>query len=86
MGWRWRWLVHPGSLREACATLERARPTAVNLAYAVRRVAAAATRAPDGHAAEAALAAARALHAEEERSSAAIARLELSTSPARGGS
>jgi methylthioribose-1-phosphate isomerase len=63
----------PGSLSAACATLEQARPTAANLAYAVRRVAAAATTAPDGKGAQAALAAATALHAEEERSSAAIA-------------
>ena len=63
----------PGSLRTACATLEQARPTAANLAHAVRRVAAAASAAPDGQMAEAALAAAHALHAEEERASAAIA-------------
>ncbi len=49
---------------EACAVLRGARPTAVNLSYAVDRVYAAADR----------LAEARAIHAEEEGASEAIAR------------
>jgi methylthioribose-1-phosphate isomerase len=61
------------ALEHACAVLKAARPTAVNLAYAVDRVWAAATSAPADIAA-AALTEARALHAEEEAASDAIAR------------
>jgi methylthioribose-1-phosphate isomerase len=70
----------PGALERACSALAAARPTAVNLAHAVDRVraavlaAGAAGRAGDGGAAEVALAEARALHAEEEAASEAIAR------------
>jgi methylthioribose-1-phosphate isomerase len=65
----------PESLERACAELVAARPTAVNLAHAVERVRAAAADVPAGPArAEAALAEARALHAEEEAASAAMAR------------
>lgn len=65
----------PYSLDDACDRLIGARPTAVNLAHAVRRVAAAARRTPSpsgGADAEAALAEARLLHAEEERASSAM--------------
>ena len=65
----------PDGLDDACATLIAARPTAVNLAHAVDRVRAAALAAPPGEArGAAALDEARALHAEEEASSDAIAR------------
>lgn len=67
----------PGSLARACATLNAARPTAVNLPHAVERVRAAAARVPGtaGPArAAAALQAAQALHAEEAAASEAIAR------------
>ncbi len=65
----------PQALEPACAALIAARPTAANLAHAVERVRAAAGAVPAGPArAEAALAAARALHAEEEAASVAIAR------------
>ena len=65
----------PEALETACATLVAARPTAVNLAHAVERARAAAELVPVGPArAAAALAEARALHAEEEAASAAIAR------------
>jgi methylthioribose-1-phosphate isomerase len=72
-----------GSLERACDALTAARPTAVNLAHAVHRVRAAvlAAGAPgspgdagDAGAAQVALAEARALHAEEEAASEAIAR------------
>ena len=72
-----------GALERACAALAGARPTAVNLAHAVERVRAAVLAArgaggggiPGGHdIAEVALAEARALHAEEESASDAIAR------------
>jgi methylthioribose-1-phosphate isomerase len=63
-----------GALERACEALISARPTAVNLAHAVRRVRAAALQLPagDGRAA-AALASAQALHTEEEAASMAIA-------------
>jgi methylthioribose-1-phosphate isomerase len=57
-------------LQSACATLIAARPTAANLAYAVARVRAAAL---DGGA-DGALREARAIHAEEEAASDAMAR------------
>jgi methylthioribose-1-phosphate isomerase len=69
-----------GALDRACAALAGARPTAVNLAHAVERVRAAVLAARSageggGHdIAEVALAEARALHAEEESASDAIAR------------
>jgi methylthioribose-1-phosphate isomerase len=62
-------------LHRACDTLVAARPTAVNLVHAVQRVRIAAAATPVGpERAEAALAEARALHAEEEAASDAIAR------------
>ncbi len=62
-------------LERACDALIAARPTAVNLAHAVRRVRAAALAAPPGEArADAALAEAQALHAEETTASAAMGR------------
>jgi methylthioribose-1-phosphate isomerase len=61
----------PGSLEAACDELRGARPTAANLAYAVDRVREAAATAVDP--AAAALAEARAIEAEEEAASAAIA-------------
>ncbi len=65
----------PQALEPACRLLVAARPTAVNLAHAVERVRAAATAVPAGPArADAALAEARALHAEEEAASRAMAR------------
>ena len=65
----------PDGLERAGAELVAARPTAVNLAHAVERVRAAAAAVPAGPArAEAALAEARALHAEEEAASRAMAR------------
>ena len=70
-------MADPHALDDACAQLIAARPTAVNLAHAVRRVAGAARRdgGPGGSAdAAAALAEAQALHAEEERASTAMAR------------
>jgi methylthioribose-1-phosphate isomerase len=57
----------------ACELLRGARPTAVNLAYAVERVRAAVTRAGPGSFAAAALAEARTIHSEEEQASAAMA-------------
>jgi methylthioribose-1-phosphate isomerase len=63
----------PHGLERGCEALIGARPTAVNLAHAVRRVrAAAAAVAPGPERAAAALAQARALHAEEEAASAGI--------------
>jgi methylthioribose-1-phosphate isomerase len=67
-----------GSLEHACTALAGARPTAVNLAHAVDRVRAAVLAAEaagraGGAAAVVALAEARALHAEEEAASGAIA-------------
>ena len=64
----------PDALDRACATLRDARPTAVNLAYAVDRVARAVRTAATGEAAALALAEARAIEAEERASSDAIAR------------
>ncbi len=64
----------PEALEPACEALAGARPTAVNLAHAVRRVRAAVLAAGGVAAAEVALAEARALHAEEEAASEAIAR------------
>ena len=63
----------PQALQRASDTLANARPTAVNLTYAVQRVRAAVVVAPSGHEAAAALAEARAIDAEETASSAAIA-------------
>jgi methylthioribose-1-phosphate isomerase len=67
----------PDALQAACTALAGARPTAVNLAHAVERVRGAvlvAGAAGTTVAAEVALAEARALHAEEEAASGAIAR------------
>ncbi|HWD74430.1 MAG TPA: S-methyl-5-thioribose-1-phosphate isomerase [Solirubrobacteraceae bacterium] len=65
----------PDGLDDACESLIAARPTAVNLIHAVRRVRAAAAAQPAGpERAAAALAEAEALHAEEEAASEAIAR------------
>ena len=67
----------PDALERACAALAGARPTAVNLAHAVQRVRAAVLAAGatgDARAAAVALSEARALHAEEEAASDAIAR------------
>jgi methylthioribose-1-phosphate isomerase len=63
----------PESLERACHTLRTARPTAVNLAVAVDRVASA-VRVTAGDPPTAALDEARAIEAEEEAASAAIAR------------
>jgi methylthioribose-1-phosphate isomerase len=69
----------PGALDRACAALAGARPTAVNLVHAVERVRAAVVAAraagdlDDPGTAAVALAEARALHAEEEAASDAIA-------------
>jgi methylthioribose-1-phosphate isomerase len=62
------------SLQAACMLLRDARPTAVNLARAVDRVGAAARRAPASDRAAVALAEARAIDAEEQAASDAIAR------------
>jgi methylthioribose-1-phosphate isomerase len=62
------------ALERARHELRSARPTAVNLAWAVDRVRAAAQRAGAGGIAPAALAEARAIHAEEERASEAMGR------------
>ena len=67
----------PEALERACTALAAARPTAVNLAHAVERVRAAVLAARADHstaAADIALAEARALHAEEEAASHAMAR------------
>jgi methylthioribose-1-phosphate isomerase len=66
--------VDPDALQRASATLRAARPTAVNLSRAVDRVADAAREAARDQRAAAALAQARAIHAEEEAASTAIAR------------
>jgi methylthioribose-1-phosphate isomerase len=63
----------PGALERASETLVNARPTAVNLAYAVQRVRGAVREAPNGQEAATALAEALAIDAEETASSAAIA-------------
>ena len=60
-------------LARACQTLRTARPTAVNLSVAVDRVESAVRSAPDADAATTALDEARAIEAEEEAASAAIA-------------
>ncbi len=60
----------PDLLERACDLLRSARPTAVNLAYAVDRVRAAALRSDDPPAA--ALTEAKEIHAEEEAASAAM--------------
>ena len=62
----------PAALESAAAQLRAARPTAVNLAWAVDRVAAAARSAGPAGAAEAARAEARAIEAEQETANAAI--------------
>jgi methylthioribose-1-phosphate isomerase len=61
------------TLERACATLRGARPTAVNLAYAVERIRAAVVAAPHTPAAETALQEARAIDREEHQASDAIA-------------
>jgi methylthioribose-1-phosphate isomerase len=61
------------ALNGACDVLRAARPTAANLAYAVDRVQAAASEAGEGGIAEAALAEARAIEAEEHAASESIA-------------
>ena len=63
----------PASLEPASELLRGARPTAVNLAYAVDRVREAALRVDRQDRADAAVAEAQAIHAEEESSSRAIA-------------
>src|SRR4029079_3781691 len=62
-----------GSLERGWAVLREARPTAVNLAYAVDRVRAAALAAGPTTIAAAARAEAQSIHAEEDAASAAIA-------------
>jgi methylthioribose-1-phosphate isomerase len=64
----------PGALERACAVLSDARPTAVNLAWAVDRVQTAVDTLNPDEQPIAALDQARAIHAEEEAASAAIAR------------
>jgi methylthioribose-1-phosphate isomerase len=64
----------PGGLEAACGVLTAARPTAVNLSYAVERVRAAALAAPPEGSGDAALAEARAIEAEEIAASQALAR------------
>jgi len=64
----------PGALERAAAELRAARPTAVNLAWAVDRVAAAARRAGPAGAAAAARAEAEAIRDEQEAANAAIGR------------
>jgi methylthioribose-1-phosphate isomerase len=61
------------ALERAAEVLRHARPTAVNLAWAVERVRAAALAGDPERLAETALAEARAIHDEEERASDAIA-------------
>ena len=61
------------TLDRACELLRAARPTAVNLSYAVDRLRAAVRPLAPDQRAEAALGEARAIHAEEEASSEAIA-------------
>jgi methylthioribose-1-phosphate isomerase len=63
----------PKALERACAELTEARPTAVNLAHAVQRVRAAVGHAAPPELAATALAQARAIEAEEESASGAIA-------------
>src|SRR5438105_11096064 len=57
----------PGTLERACRVLAGARPTAVNLGWAVARVQAAAAGAEPGGASRAALAEAEAIHRQEEQ-------------------
>ncbi len=64
----------PRALERACEELVSARPTAVNLSWAVARVRAAAGGAKRDQIAAAALAEARAIHRAEEQASDAIAR------------
>jgi methylthioribose-1-phosphate isomerase len=64
----------PQALERSRRELVSARPTAVNLAWAVERVVAAALAASDRDMAAAALAEARAIHRAEEQASAAMAR------------
>ncbi|MDX6690048.1 MAG: methylthioribose-phosphate isomerase [Solirubrobacteraceae bacterium] len=61
------------SVKAAAALLRGARPTAVNLAWAVDRVRAAVLAAPEGERAAAARAEAEAIHASEDAASVAIA-------------
>jgi methylthioribose-1-phosphate isomerase len=63
----------PGALERACETLAGARPTAVNLAYAVERVHTAVLEAGVGNAAEVALAEAQLIEAQEKAASDAMA-------------
>jgi methylthioribose-1-phosphate isomerase len=63
----------PETLERACSVLRGARPTAVNLGWAVDRVRSAALAASAADSAAAALAEARAIEHEEEAASAAIA-------------
>jgi methylthioribose-1-phosphate isomerase len=63
----------PETLERAAAVLRAARPTAVNLGWAVDRVRAAALAAAPGGMADAARAEAERIHAEEDAASAAIA-------------
>jgi methylthioribose-1-phosphate isomerase len=62
------------ALERACRVLHEARPTAVNLAWALQRVRSAVVDAAAGERAAVALAAAHAIHAEEHAASASIAR------------
>ena len=62
------------ALEQGCELLRGARPTAVNLAWAVDRVRAAVLDAPPRDAPRVALRAAEEIHAEEQRASAAMAR------------
>lgn len=63
----------PGTLERACLVLTGARPTAVNLGWAVARVRVAAEAAGPGGGGRAALAAAEAIHRQEEEASRTIA-------------
>ena len=63
----------PESLDRACRVLSEARPTAVNLRWAVERVRAAVTGAEGADPPQTALAEAQSIQAEEERASQAIA-------------
>ncbi len=63
----------PDGLERACDTLASARPTAVNLAYAVRRVRAAVVAAGGDRPAETAFAEAQLIEAQEQAASDAIA-------------
>ncbi|MHB8657851.1 MAG: S-methyl-5-thioribose-1-phosphate isomerase, partial [Solirubrobacteraceae bacterium] len=62
----------PAGLERACHTLGAARPTAVNLAWAVRRICDALAQTAPDRLAPGALAAARAIHDEEEQASYAM--------------